>query len=70
MSMTNSTQMKKTTNGPEGKQNQAAVYALFRVYNLGRSSMGLKIYMDPAEQRRAGKLAFTWAKYAVVPTRR
>lgn len=68
--MTNFTQMKRTTNGPEGDQNQTAVYALFRVYNLGRSSMGLKIYIDPAEQRRTGKLAFTSEKYAVVPIRR
>lgn len=66
--MTDLTQMERTTNGPRGDQNQTAVYALFRVFNLGRSSMGLKIYIDPAEQRRARKLTFTSEKYAVVPT--
>lgn len=62
--------MEKTTNGPEGDQNQTAVYALFRVYNLGGSLMGLKIYMDPAERMRAHRLVFTPEKYAVVPSRR
>jgi hypothetical protein len=59
--------MERTTNGPEGDQNQTTIYALFRVFSLGRSSMGLKIYIDPAEQKRVGKLAFTAEKYAVVP---
>ena len=68
--MTNSefSQMERTTNGPQGNENQSAVYTLFRVFGLGRSSMGLKIYVDPAEQRRLGKLAFTAEMYAVVPT--
>jgi len=62
--------MEKTTNGPQGDQNQTAIYALFRVFRLGKGSMGLKIYIDPAEQRRVGKLAFTSEKYAVFPTER
>jgi hypothetical protein len=62
--------MENTTNGPGEDQNQTTIYALFRVFNLGRSSMGLKIYVDPAEQRRVGKLTFTSEKYAVVPTGR
>jgi hypothetical protein len=70
--MTNSefSQMESTTNGPQGNENQSAVYALFRVFGLGRSSMGLKIYIDPAEQKRLGKLAFTSEKYSVIPTGR
>jgi hypothetical protein len=62
--------MVDTTNGPDEDQNQTTIYALFRVFGLGRSSMGLKIYIDPAEQRRAGRLLFTAEKYAVVPTGR
>ena len=61
-------QMESATNGPHGNENQDVVYALFRVFNLGRSSMGLKIYVDPAEQRRLGKLSFTSDNYAVTPT--
>ena len=70
--MTNSefSQMESTTNGPQGNENQNAIYALFRVFSLGRSSMGLKIYIDPAEQKRLGKLAFTSEKYSVIPTGR
>jgi hypothetical protein len=70
--MTNSvfSQMESTTNGPQGNENQSTVYALFRVFGLGRSSMGLKIYIDPVEQRRLGKLAFTSEKYSVIPTGR
>ena len=70
--MTNyeSSQMESKSNGPQGNENQSAVYALFRVFNLGRSSMGLKIYIDPAEQRRLGKLAFMSEKYSVIPTGR
>jgi hypothetical protein len=67
---TNVTQMENSTNGPTGDQNQTVVYVLFRVFSLGRSSMGLKIYVDPAEQRRVGKLSFTSEKYAVAPTGR
>ncbi len=68
--MTDSTfsQMENITNGPQVNGNQSAVYALFRVYVLGRSSMGLKIYVDPAEQKRLGKLAFTSDKCFIIPT--
>lgn len=62
--------MESKTNGPNGVKSQTAVHALFRVFNLGSSPMGLKIYMDPAEQRRVGKLSFTSEKYAVTPTGR
>ena len=55
---------------PSRNKNQSAVYALFRVFGLGRSPMGLKIYIDPAEQKRLGKLAFTSEKYSVIPTGR
>lgn len=61
--------MKENSNGIENEYNQTAVYAIFRVYNLGRKSMGLEIYMDPSEQKRVGKLLFKSAKYAVTPTR-
>lgn len=68
--MTDLIQMERTTNGPQGNENQSTVYALFRVFGLGRSPMGLKIYIDPAEQKRLGKLAFTSEKYSVIPTGR
>jgi hypothetical protein len=60
--------MLKTTNGPSGSDNQQEIYAIFRVFNLGTQSTGLKIYIDPEQQRRTGKLKFTTTdKYAVIP---
>jgi hypothetical protein len=59
--------MQKTTNGPLGNDKQDKIYTIFRVFNLGNESMGLRIYIDPEEQRRVGKLKFTTKKYAVVP---
>ncbi len=60
--------MIQTTNGPSGSSNQHEVYAVFRVFNLGTESTGLRIYLDPEEQRRTGKLRFaTTVTHAVVP---
>lgn len=59
--------MQENTNGPSGNDKQDNIYTIFRVFNLGKESTGLKIYMDPEEQRRLGKLKFTTKKYAVVP---
>ena len=60
--------MQQSTNGPSGDQNQHVIYIIFRVYNLGRQSMGLKLYVDPEEHRRQGKLSFTTDKWTVVPS--
>lgn len=59
--------MQRTSNGPSGNSNQSEIYAVFRVFNLGKDSMGLRIYIDPEEQRKAGKLRFTTDKWVVVP---
>ena len=59
--------MQRTTNGPLGNSKQQEIYTIFRVFNLGKEPTGLRIYIDPEEQRRAGKLKFTTDKYAVVP---
>lgn len=43
------------------------IYVIFRVYNLGSESMGLKIYMDPGTLRREGSLLFTAEHWSVKP---
>jgi hypothetical protein len=43
------------------------VYLIARVFNLGLIGMGLKLYMDPANLRRKGKLVFRSDQYEVVP---
>jgi hypothetical protein len=47
----------------------AEIYLIARVFNLGRSGMGLKLYVDPARLRRDGTLAFKTDKYTVTPVR-
>ena len=60
--------MRMTTNGPSGSENQHEIYAIFRVFNLGMETTGLRIYVDPHEQWRTGKLDFvTRAMYRVTP---
>ncbi|KAF7949568.1 uncharacterized protein EAE97_003077 [Botrytis byssoidea] len=41
------------------------VYLVARVFNLGASGMGYKLYVDPAGLRRKGQLKFTADKYIV-----
>ena len=61
-------QMIRSTNGPSGADNQQEVYVIFRVFNLGMETTGLRIYVDPHEQRRTGRLNFmTNATYTVTP---
>jgi len=59
--------MLKATNGPSGSDNQGEIYAIFRVFNLGTESTGLRIYIDPEQQRRAGKLKFMTDQFRVIP---
>jgi len=44
-----------------------AVYLIVRVFNLGLTGMGLKLYIDPANLRRKGKLVFRSDQYEVLP---
>ena len=43
------------------------VYLFARVYSLGYSGMGLKLYLDPARLRLDGELEFRAEKYTVTP---
>lgn len=45
-------------------QTSDRVYLIFRVYNLGRESLGLKIYVDP-EAHRGRTLAFAENSWTV-----
>jgi hypothetical protein len=47
--------------------NNKTVYVIFRVYNLGRADMGLKIYLDPETLRFDNRLSFTAETWSVVP---
>lgn len=49
-------------------ENRDTIYAIFRVYNLGRDDMGLKIYIDPESLRLSEQLGFTAETWSVAPS--
>src|SRR5690606_27212702 len=60
--------MRMITNGLTGCDNQYASHFTFGDLDLGTESTGLRMYLDPMEQGRTGRLKFkTNATYAVVP---
>ncbi|KAF2459569.1 hypothetical protein BDY21DRAFT_317672 [Lineolata rhizophorae] len=52
----------------ESDRPAANVYMLFRVFNLTRESIGLRLHLDPETCRREGELSFHADKYAVRQT--
>ncbi len=60
--------MKDHSNGMSGRENQEAIYVIFRVYDLGQDRMGLKIYMDPETLRSKGFLSFREDTWSVTPS--
>lgn len=48
--------------------NLDSVYVIFRVYNLGRDNMALKVYMDPESLRVEEQLRFTAETWSIVPS--
>jgi hypothetical protein len=49
-----------------GETSYARVYVIFRVYNLGQESIGVKILVDPWGMRQ--KLVFEAENYSVKPS--
>jgi hypothetical protein len=44
-----------------------SIYMIFRVFNMGNDSIGVRIYMDPDRMRREGRLRFTADRWTVTP---
>ncbi|KAF7182145.1 hypothetical protein CNMCM7691_001533 [Aspergillus felis] len=44
------------------------IYVIFRVYYMGKESMGLKIYIDPESLRQEQSLIFSPESYSVYPS--
>lgn len=55
------------TNGPSGDAGQDEIYAIFRVFDLGRGSIGLKVFIDPEQHRQREVLSFVSDQYTVLP---
>ena len=45
------------------------VYVIFRVYNLGKSDIGVKLYVDPMAAKARGELDFKVDTWGVKPVR-
>jgi hypothetical protein len=46
---------------------RAAVYMIFRPYYIGRDSIRMKIYVNPALMEERGELVFAAETWSVVP---
>ncbi len=46
--------------------NLASVYVVFRVFNLGKDNIGLRILVDPESMRLQDKLSFSAESWSVV----
>ena len=44
-----------------------SIYMIFRVFNLGSKNAGLRIYADPDQLRRDGKLKFAANRWTITP---
>jgi hypothetical protein len=43
------------------------VYIVFRVFNLGQESIGMRLYVDPDVMRARRELLFTAESWTIVP---
>lgn len=48
-------------------QVSAQVYILFRVFNLSKDSLNVKIYVDPQDHRERGELVFSTQTWTITP---
>jgi hypothetical protein len=58
--------MQKYTNSNTESRQTESIYVIFRVFNLGNDSIGLKVLVDPESIRQRGELAFTAETWSVV----
>jgi hypothetical protein len=59
--------MHNMSNGESGVEHSDHIYVVFRVFNLGQGSMGMRVYVDPEVMRARGDLLFTAETWSVVP---
>ena len=45
------------------------VYIIFRVFNIGKPDMGMRLYVHPRSMEFLGNLKFEPASYVVTPSR-
>lgn len=65
--LTDSFQMKDSSNGASGSMNHHCIYVVFRVFNLFKDSIDMRVYVDPDIMRQRRDLLFTAESWSVVP---
>ncbi|OXV09681.1 hypothetical protein Egran_02556, partial [Elaphomyces granulatus] len=59
--------MQDMSNGESGLDHPDCIYVVFRVFNLGRESIDMRLYVDPDVMRARRKLLFTAESWTIVP---
>ncbi|KAI9372834.1 hypothetical protein BJX61DRAFT_542344 [Aspergillus egyptiacus] len=67
MSKSQYQRMQNPSGGAAGGRPLECVYVVFRVFNLGRDSVGVKVYVDPESMRERRELLFTAETWSVTP---
>ncbi|KAI1353752.1 hypothetical protein F5Y01DRAFT_50390 [Xylaria sp. FL0043] len=59
--------MREHVNAIDSSTDDPTIYIIFRVFNVDRDSIGVKLYLDPEKLRRNGLLVFREQVYCVTP---
>ena len=59
--------MQEMSNGESGLDHPDGIYVVFRVFNLGQKSIGMRLYVDPDVIRARKELSFTAESWTIVP---
>lgn len=59
--------MERLSDTAQGSPPPNSIYVVFRVFDVGMGTPGLRIYVDPEAMRRTGDLVFTTESWSVVP---
>lgn len=54
---------------PDGSFHTQKVYIIFRVFEIDKGSLDMKVYVDPWKLKEDAKLRFSMDKWTVVPGR-
>ncbi|KAH8698523.1 hypothetical protein BGW36DRAFT_376264 [Talaromyces proteolyticus] len=59
--------MQANSNGHMGSGQTDSIYVIFRVFDVGKDSMEMKVYVDPETMRERAELLFTAKTWSILP---
>jgi hypothetical protein len=59
--------MYNTSQGESGLENPDSIYLIARVFNLGQSTIQMRLYVDPEMMKVRRQLLFTAENWSVAP---